>query len=98
MNAQNLPQAQDVLADPDEVLLPRLMFDWFETGLLVGIVPQGASRTDSQARAWQKRVHQLRLTNRLPARHYGREWRWSSATIREFVLGHDDNSVSQVAS
>lgn len=101
MNARSLPDPAAVVPDPDEVLPPRLrqlMFDWWETGILVGIVPEGADRSDPQAPAWRKRVHWLRLTGRLPARNYGREWRWSAARIHEFVLGYDDPSVSRVAS
>lgn len=101
MNARALPDPAAVIPDPDVVLPPvlrQLMFDWWDTGILVGIVPEGAVRSDSQAGAWRKRVHALRLTGRLPARNYGREWRWSAGAIREFVLGHDDPSVTRVAS
>jgi hypothetical protein len=99
VNARSLPDPAAVVPDPVEVLpLRQLMFDWWETGILLGIVPEGADRGDERAGAWRKRVHALRTTGRLPARNYGREWRWSAGTIRDFVLGHDDPSVSRVAS
>ncbi len=101
MNARSLPDPASVIPDPDEVLpvvLRQLMFDWWQTGVLVGIVPEDAERGDSRAGAWRQKVHALRTTGRLPARNYGREWRWSAAAIREFVLGHDDPSVSRRAS
>ena len=101
MNARSLPDPSAVVPDPDEVLPPRLrqlMFDWFDTGILVGLVPEGAGRDDPRAGAWRQRVHSLRRTGRLPARSYGTEWRWSAGAIREFVLGHDDPSTTRVAS
>lgn len=101
MNARQLPDPAAVVPDPDVVLPPplrQLMFDAWETGILVGIIPETADRSDPRASGWRQKVHALRTTGRLPARHYGREWRWSAGTIREFVLGHDDPSVSRVAS
>lgn len=87
MNARSLPDPDDMLPDPDEQLprLRRSMFDWFDTGIVVGIVPEDAERTDPRARAWRQRVHALRTTGRLPAVNYGREWKWSVVVLRKFI-------------
>jgi hypothetical protein len=94
VNARHLPDPDAVIPDPDQVLPPvlrQLMFDWWDTGIVVGIVPENAERGDPRAAAWRQKVHALRTTGRLPAVNYGREWRWSAATLRRFI-GCDDES------
>lgn len=101
MNARSLPDPAAVVPDPDAVLpvrLQQLMFDWWETGIFVGIVPPDAVRGDERASAWRQRVHRLRRSGRLPARDYGSEWKWSAAVIRDFVLSFDDPGDSRAAS
>jgi hypothetical protein len=101
VNARSLPDPNDFLPDPERELPPvrQLMFDWFETGIRLGIVPENADRADPKASAWRKRVHALRTTGRLPAVNYGREWRWSVVELRKFVgLDTDASSSRRAAS